>query len=90
MQVSQSTRVFGADKSKAGALPAKPGFGVKRNPTPKGSIGGSTRSLMTDKDKPKGSLLPAPVTTPAKKPSIATASDLKRTTSDTAGSKSAS
>jgi hypothetical protein len=88
MQVSQSTRNFGADKSKLGAATPKPAFGVKRQPTPKGSFGGGGSSRLLMADKSKSTMLPAPVATPAKKPSISTASDLKRTVSDTGKSSS--
>ena len=94
MQVSQSTRLFGTDRAKVGALPAKPAYGSKRQPTPKGSFsaGGSSRSLFQG-DKAKSTLIPTNTTAPPKKASnnhlsIGTASDLKRTASDVGKSNS--
>ena len=93
MQVSQSTRIFGAG-SKVGALPAKPVYGSKRQPTPKGGIsaGGSTRSLF-QADKAKSTLIPTNTPAPAKRASInnlntGTAPELKRTASDVGKSNS--
>ena len=92
MQVSQSTKIFGAGSK--GALPAKTAYGSKRQPTPKGGISatGSARTLFQG-DKAKSTLIPTNTPAPAKKASVnnlntATPSELKRTASDVAKSSS--